>query len=383
MVVLECKPLCIIIGVFDKAKLYWICYVLRFPDFGYLLSAYEEGNMENIDSNRINLLVLHPELVYKLEQLDEALKFLKYRTSTGEKVGLKIFLTEGLRTKEHQDDLYAQGRTKPGSIITNAPGSSYSSMHQWGIAVDFALDVDINGNGKKSDDAYNNSYSTFKIVGEQWEKLGGEWGGNWKSIKDNPHLQLREYGSTPSTLKSLYGTPEKFFKSWEKLAQVNSDKDSGQTGHQVGQVNSTSSPNSPQSPNSQIPKVLVDYHVGDRVKIKKEGKQYSGAPIKDYYKNRTYTIEVYKGDRVVLSYQGVIMYAVKVKDIELQVPFYIRTNCDSLNIRRGPSTDYKVVGEINEVEGLKNLYTIVEVSGNWGRLKSGIGWVSLNYCRRA
>ena len=51
--------------------------------------------------------------------------------------GLSIKIGETLRTKEEQDALYAQGRTRPGAIVTNAPGSSYSSYHQWGTAFDF------------------------------------------------------------------------------------------------------------------------------------------------------------------------------------------------------------------------------------------------------
>ena len=50
--------------------------------------------------------------------------------------GLQIKIGETLRTKAEQDALYAQGRTKPGSIVTNAPGASYSSYHQWGTAFD-------------------------------------------------------------------------------------------------------------------------------------------------------------------------------------------------------------------------------------------------------
>jgi peptidoglycan L-alanyl-D-glutamate endopeptidase CwlK len=46
--------------------------------------------------------------------------------------GLQIKIGETLRTKAEQDALYAQGRTTPGNIVTNAPGSSYSSYHQWG-----------------------------------------------------------------------------------------------------------------------------------------------------------------------------------------------------------------------------------------------------------
>ena len=41
--------------------------------------------------------------------------------------GFQIKIGETLRTRSEQDTLYAQGRTTPGSIVTNAPGSSYSS----------------------------------------------------------------------------------------------------------------------------------------------------------------------------------------------------------------------------------------------------------------
>ena len=50
--------------------------------------------------------------------------------------GLQIKIGETLRTGSEQDTLYAQGRTTPGSIVTNAPGSSYSSYHQRGTAFD-------------------------------------------------------------------------------------------------------------------------------------------------------------------------------------------------------------------------------------------------------
>ena len=51
--------------------------------------------------------------------------------------GLPIKIGESFRSVAEQDALYAQGRTQPGSIVTNARGSSYSSQHQWGIAADF------------------------------------------------------------------------------------------------------------------------------------------------------------------------------------------------------------------------------------------------------
>lgn len=52
-------------------------------------------------------------------------------------------------------------------------------------------------------------------------------------------------------------------------------------------------------------------------------------------------------------------------------------------IRSGAGTDNKVVGAIREVAGKKNKYTIVEEKNGWGRLKSGAGWISLSYTKKA
>lgn len=58
--------------------------------------------------------------------------------------------------------------------------------------------------------------------------------------------------------------------------------------------------------------------------------------------------------------------------------YLVRVTADVLNIRSGPSTSYAVVGSISD----KGVYTIVETSGNWGKLKSGAGWISLSYTTR-
>jgi len=120
--------------------------------------------------------------------------------------GLKIAIGECLRTVAEQDALYAQGRTKPGAKVTNARGSTYSSCHMWGIA------FDIYRNDGKG--AFNDSDGFFTKVGKIGQSIGLEWGGSWKSPVDKPHFQLPNWGSTPARLKSLYGTPERFFKTW-------------------------------------------------------------------------------------------------------------------------------------------------------------------------
>lgn len=124
-----------------------------------------------------------------------------------DKAGLKIKIGECYRTVAEQDVLYAQGRTKPGNIVTNAKGSSYSSQHQWGIAFDFFRN---DGQG-----AYNESGNFFAKVGAIGKSLGLGWGGDWTSIVDKPHLYLPDWGSTTSKLKQMYGTPDSFKKTWK------------------------------------------------------------------------------------------------------------------------------------------------------------------------
>ena len=70
---------------------------------------------------------LHPRLQKTISQLQAACR----------QENLALGIGECFRSVAEQDALYAQGRTKPGAIVTNAPGSSYSSQHQWGIAFDF------------------------------------------------------------------------------------------------------------------------------------------------------------------------------------------------------------------------------------------------------
>ena len=140
---------------------------------------------------------LHPRLIEKVELLK------KYCL----RKGLKIGIGECVRTKEEQDALYKKGRTLPGNIVTNAKGSNYSSMHQWGVAFDF-----FRNDGK---DIYNNSDGFFEKVGAVGKSLGLMWGGDWKNPVDMPHFQLPDWGKTASFLRTKYKTPEKFMESWE------------------------------------------------------------------------------------------------------------------------------------------------------------------------
>lgn len=70
--------------------------------------------------------------------------------------------------------------------------------------------------------------------------------------------------------------------------------------------------------------------------------------------------------------------------IRTSIPFVVEVTIDDLNIRTGPGTTYVKTGEYTE----KGKFTITEIKEGkgsdtgWGKLKSGAGWISLDYAKR-
>lgn len=118
------------------------------------------------------LELLKPKVKKSAEMLIEECKKSNYQ----------ITIVQTLRTIEEQNALYAQGRTKPGNIVTYAKGGE--SFHNFGVAFDFCPVV----NGKLD---WNN-LDLFKKVGSIGKSLGLEWGGDWSSPKtDLPHFEYK------------------------------------------------------------------------------------------------------------------------------------------------------------------------------------------------
>lgn len=125
--------------------------------------------MNTASENRLKKV--HPELASRIHAAAGALA----------QGGINIEVVQGLRTIAEQDALFAQGRTKPGQIVTRARGGQ--SNHNYGLAVDVVPFT----NGKPNWNAPN---SIWVAIGQEGRKLGLEWGGNWKKFIDKPHLQL-------------------------------------------------------------------------------------------------------------------------------------------------------------------------------------------------
>ena len=113
---------------------------------------------------------------------------------------LPVILAEGLRSFERSNVLYAQGRTKPGSIVSNAKaGQSY---HNFGIAVDCV-----------KRDAHGDPTWDFDPASPEWKRVvalakarGMQWGGDWK-FRDVPHFQ-------PAAVPPLVECRRKWPKGW-------------------------------------------------------------------------------------------------------------------------------------------------------------------------
>lgn len=130
--------------------------------------------------------------------------------------GIDVIITDGFRTIEEQDELYAQGRTKPGRIVTTVKGGE--SYHNYGLAVDFAIRLpsgkviwDLKYDGNK-----NGKADWFEIVAIAKE-LGFTWGGDWEDFKDFPHLQM-DFGLTIEDLKRGKRPPENITVAENKTA---------------------------------------------------------------------------------------------------------------------------------------------------------------------
>jgi peptidoglycan L-alanyl-D-glutamate endopeptidase CwlK len=93
--------------------------------------------------------------------------------------GINVKVIGGHRTYAEQDALYAQGRTKPGKLVTNAKGG-YSN-HNFGLAFDIGI---FSKDGK----TYHGEHPDYKRCGMIGESIGLEWGGRWKFV-DEPHFQ--------------------------------------------------------------------------------------------------------------------------------------------------------------------------------------------------
>lgn len=109
---------------------------------------------------------------------------------------IHLRITHGERTFAEQDLLYAQGRTMPGKIVTNAKGGQ--SWHNFCLAYDV---VPLTSDGKANWDTNDPVWSTVITLGKQAGMEHGIKVGNWI---DMPHFQHRLGDLTIAEARDLY-----------------------------------------------------------------------------------------------------------------------------------------------------------------------------------
>ncbi|MEO8021055.1 M15 family metallopeptidase [Polaromonas sp.] len=109
--------------------------------------------------------------------------------------GITVLVTSTLRDGESQNALYAQGRTKPGKIVTNAQaGYSWHNFACAGDVVPLRNGIAIwgtKGDGIDEDptDDHTDDLEVWERVAAHGEAAGLEWAGRWRTFKEFAHFQ--------------------------------------------------------------------------------------------------------------------------------------------------------------------------------------------------
>ncbi|KQS93010.1 M15 family metallopeptidase [Chryseobacterium sp. Leaf394] len=161
--------------------------------------------MDKVTLQRIEKLhpIVREEVKMIIKECDDAL--------TGK---AKVRITQGLRSFEEQEKLYAIGRITSGKKVTNAKAGQ--SIHNYGLAVDICMIIDEKTASWDTVKDWDNDkvadwYECVKI----FAKYGWDWGGNWKTFKDLPHFEKKAITTKQGLIKT----------SWRTLAKLKRDKE--------------------------------------------------------------------------------------------------------------------------------------------------------------
>ena len=144
------------------------------------------------------------------------------------------------------------------------------------------------------------------------------------------------------------------------------------------------------------PTTEATFKKGDLVKLSSDAKYYNGKAVPSWVRAQNWYIkEDSVGDRAVIDKNekgnNSICSPVNTKYLTLVkgkqedfVAYDVRVDISDLNIRTGAGTNFGRTGKFTG----KGVFTIVAESAGsgsvkgWGKLKSGAGWISLDYCTK-
>lgn len=133
-------------------------------------------------------------------------------------------------------------------------------------------------------------------------------------------------------------------------------------------------------------------NVNDVVTIASNATYYDGTTIPNWVLKKQWIVHEVSGNRIVINKstdgKNSIKSPIDKKYLTVvssgtkpDTSFLVKVDITNLNIRKGPGTNYDRTGSFTG----KGVFTILEVksgagsSSGWGRLKSGAGWISLDY----
>ena len=147
------------------------------------------------------------------------------------------------------------------------------------------------------------------------------------------------------------------------------------------------------APSTPIPE--KELKVGDVIKLTSNATYVEGKTIPSWVFKSTLYFRGYRGEDVIFSTlkTGAITGVVKKSHIQgfeggntitpstptvSKFPYLVVINTDVLNVRASASTNAKITTQVKRGQ----VYTIVAEDGEWGKLKSGAGWIHLGYTKR-
>ena len=136
------------------------------------------------------------------------------------------------------------------------------------------------------------------------------------------------------------------------------------------------------------PATPAKFKVGDEVKVIAGATYTNGKAvaswvfdkkmyIREVRSNNTYVISTVTAGPItgVVAESNLLPYSSTAANFQ---SYIVRITADILNVRGGAGTSYPVKTQVKKNE----LYTIIEEKDGWGKLKSGAGWISLNYTKK-
>lgn len=164
---------------FKKISVTWMIIILFLISLFIIYNQMEKDKYLDLGEGAPMLIKLHPLVEENKNKLVEL----------AADQNIDIVITSGTRSIKNQNELYEQGRTKKGNIVTYAKGGE--SYHNYGLAFDYAI---RNSDGNIIWDIYydgnKDGASDWFEVAELAKGLGFKWGGDWSNFKDYPHLQM-------------------------------------------------------------------------------------------------------------------------------------------------------------------------------------------------